>query len=642
MNPYTEYLERVCEMYLIMHPDKNPDVVRKHIQELTEREFRNIPCQLHNNITRETINTSVCDVFGWIEQRSPIIAGNGTFFKQHEEYLSPIVVMLETLQAERKQVKKHMYQFDKKSVEYALLNTEQGSIKVIMNADYGGSGTTLSPFYSCYIPPATTGSARVMTTTLICCLEMLSGNRNKWAMIQNINGLYDFIYIVLQDKEERELIQDTFTTDEVVDALLSHVFKVSGEDRQYLYQYIDKLSNADKTKLRLAFNVKFVLSTYLSNEMEHVVTYLKSHQIDWNHITKETLQTAGFGPTIPEEIEHDMNRINKIVVDNCCYPFILNDNEVRANEMENRLIVCVTDTDSLMVHFAAYLDEFHARTDNFRDSCIIASAVGMRLFVENIIPRMVKYLTLGCNIQDEYYRKKFVFKNEFGFLAMALVAKKMYASSMFVQEGSPRDIHDIAISGLSFKKRDAAEFLEDIMVHLYDKYILTADHVSVEGILDDYYALRDKLRAELDTNIKYYQKQSIKDVSAYDPTKILPEQMRGALLWNDLMPDEQLLPLDRVVVIRLSFELMQQHASDDPKIAEALRLSLVNNAKMDKPPYICLPEHYKEIPEWIRPIIDKEASIDKLLTPFKQLLSLFDVMVAETKGGALSSRMIYL
>ena len=67
---------------------------------------------------------------------------------------------------------------------------------------------------------------------------------------------------------------------------------------------------------------------------------------------------------------------------------------------------------------------------------------------------------------DEYYRKKFVFKNEFRFSAKALIAKKMYASSMFVQEGSPRDIHDIAISGLSFKKRDAEDkwvrFIEDM------------------------------------------------------------------------------------------------------------------------------------------------------------------------------------
>ena len=643
MNPYQTYLDRIFEMYMQTHPDRNPDKVRQHIQDLTDRNFKNIPCRLHNNISHETIETNMCSTFDWIEQRSPIITGNGTFFMQHEEYLAPIVVMLETLQKERKNVKKEMYKHDKKSVEYALLNTEQGSIKVIMNADYGGSGTTLSPFYSCYIPPATTGSAKVMTTTLICCLEMLSGNHDKWAKIQNINGLYDFIHIVLSDTEERpNRIHDKFDVDEVASALLEFVFNYTVEDVTYLKLYLKSLTDDQLTKLRLAFHIKYVMEEYLSNEIDITMEYLKSHQLDWNNITKDTLQIAGFGTTIPSEIEKYVNRISEVVLDNCCYPFILNDNEVRAAEMKNRLIVCVTDTDSLMVHFSAYIDTFHARVENFRDSCIIASALGMRLFVENIIPKMVKYLTIGCNIKDEYYRKKFVFKNEFGFLAQALVAKKMYASSMFVQEGSPRDIHDIAISGLSFKKRDSAEFLEPIMVHLYDKYILTADRVSVEGIMDEYYALREKLKGELEHNIGYYQVLGLKDVSAYDSNKILPEQMRGALVWNELMPDEKLMPMDRVYVVRLSFDKMQQHVSDDPKIAEVLRMTLINNEKMKDTPFICLPEHYKEIPEWIRPIIDKDGMVDKLLTPFKQLLSLFDVMVAETKAGTVSSRMICL
>lgn len=643
MNPYREYLDRVFNMYMTMHPDSNPAKVRQHIQEMTDRNFKDISCQLNNNITHETINTSVCSTFDWIEQRSPIISGNGTFFMQHEEYLSPIVIMLETLQSERKGVKKEMYKHDKKSVEYALLNTEQGSIKVIMNADYGGSGTPLSPFYSCYIPPATTGSAKVMTTTLICCLEMLSGNKDKWAKIQNINGLYDFINVVLTNEEERPtLIHDKFTVDEVAEALLGFVHVYTMDDIKYLKAFLETLTDDQRCRLRLAFQVKYVLSEYLETDIKYAMDYLKAHSVDWNNITKETLQVSGFGTEIPPEIKSYVDHVSQVILDNCCYPFILNDNEVRAAEMKNRLIVCVTDTDSLMVHFAHYVDEFHARVSNFRDSCIIASAFGMRLFVENIIPRMVKYLTIGCNIKDEYYRKKFVFKNEFGFLAMALIAKKMYASSMFVQEGSPRDIHDIAVSGLSFKKRDSAEFLEDIMVHLYDKYILTPDRVSIEGIMDEYYALREKLKGELEHNPKYYQVLGLKDVSAYDPNKILPEQMRGALVWNELMPDEQMMPMDRVIVVRLSFEKMQQHASDDPKIAEVLRMSLINNEKMKDTPFICLPEHYHEIPAWISLIIDKEGMVDKLLTPFKQLLSLFDVMVAETKAGSISSRMIYL
>ena len=641
MTIFEKHDSQIAELYHRMHPELSPDEILKYVRSFSEKHKVDIPCSMHNNSKNKRIQTTVSQVMSYIDQRQPIITGNGTFVKQHSELTAPTVKMLESLQLKRGVKKDAMFKCTEGSIEYKLKFTGQLNVKIVMNAEYGGAGTPLSPFYNQYVPAATTASAKVMTTTLICCLEMLSGNTDKWAKIQNVNGLYDFIHIVLTDTDERNhLIHDTFSVDEVCDALLGFVHFYTVEDMKYLKQYLSTLTNDQLTKLRLAFQVKFVLERYLSNELDGAMEYLKSHQIDWNNITKETLQIAGFGTTIPAEIESYVNRINEVIIDNCCYPFILNDNEVRAAEMQNRLIVCITDTDSLMVHFSHYVDEFHARVENFRDSCIIASALGMRLFVENIIPRMVKYLTIGCNIKDEYYRAKFVFKNEFGFLAQALIAKKMYASSMFVQEGSPRDIHDIAVSGLSFKKRDSAEFLEPIMVDLYDRFILTPDHVSVKGIMDEYYALREKLKNELDNNPGYYQVLGLKDVTAYDPNKILPEQMRGALVWNEIMPDEQLMPMDRVIVVRLSFEKMQQHVSDDPKIAEVLRMTLINNEKMKDTPFICLPEHYKEIPEWIRPIIDKDGMVDKLLTPFKQMLSLFDIMVADTKAGAVASRMI--
>ena len=223
---------------------------------------------------------------------------------------------------------------------------------------------------------------------------------------------------------------------------------------------------------------------------------------------------------------------------------------------------------------------------------------------------------------------------------MALVAKKMYASSMFVQEGSPRDIHDIAVSVMTFKKRDSAEFLEPIMVDLYDKYILTNDHVRPDRILDEYENLRKKLLRELDHNIGLYKVKSVKALDAYEGS--LPDVMRGALVWNHIMPDDQMLPMDRVAIVRLSFDLMRQHAADVPYVSEILRLNLIDNEKEQKTPYICLPEHYKEIPNWVKPIIDKEGMADALLSPFKQMLSLFDILVADTSAGSRASRMIIL
>lgn len=641
-NVIERYQDRVAKMYLRSHPNVDPVMVNSLVMNRINEQVRNIPCQLHNNITHELINTSIVDTFEWIENRNPIISGNGTFFMQHSEYLAPTVKMLEKLQANRKKKKKEMYQYQKGSVEYNNANVGQLSIKVIMNADYGGSGTPLSPFYSCYLPPATTGSAKNITTSLICCLEFISGNNNQWAKLNNINELFDLIFTVLEDdRDDRVFIKDTYTVDEVTEWLLSRTNNVTGQDRRTVRLYLSTLSNDDLTKLMLSFNPRLVLRKYVNGQMASIMGYLTKHQLDLNNITKESVHECGYGVKAPEEIADIILEVSKIIVDNCVYPFVPNDCEVRAANMD-RIIVCVTDTDSLMVQFAHYIDDFQAHAGSFRDDCIVASAFGMRLFIEHIIPRMVEDIATFCNINDKYYRDKFVFKNEFAFLSMALLAKKMYASSMFVQEGNPRNPHEIAVTGLSFKKRDAAEFLEPIMLDIYDKYILTGDHVNISGVLDEYYALRNKLLHEIGTDPSYYKVLSIKDISAYDPTKVLPAQMRGAIVWNNIMPDEEMLPMDRVRVIPLSFALLRQYANKFHQTNEILRLSLIDNANEKNDPYICIPEHYHEIPEWIRPVIDVEYATDKLLMPFKQLLDAFDVYVADVPGGFRPSRMVFI
>lgn len=636
-----QYKSYVVDLYMTTHPDANVQRVATLMDGIIKDNFKDIPCIMHNNIKDETINTTIVNVFNWIQEASPIITGNGTFFMQHKDLLSPVIPMLEELDSDRGAEKKVMYSFLKGTIEYINAMISQMSIKVIMNADYGGSGTPLSPFYSCYIPPATTGTAKNITTSLICCLEFLSGNKNRWVKLANINELYDLINIVLTDQEERnDRVYGRYTPEEVGRRLIEMVNDYTVSDIKILLSYLKTLRNDQLSNLMLAFNIKLVLSEYVDRKVAYISEYFKMNQFDINCITEENLMKWGFGVKAPPPVYDEIKELGKIINDTCVYPFILNDAETRAWNME-RIIVCVTDTDSLMLHFPAYLKEFQSNVGTFKASCLVATALGTRLFVEHIIPKFVNYIALGCNIEDEYYRSKFIFKNEFSFLEMCLVAKKMYASSMFVQEGSPRDPHEIAVSGLSFKKRDAAEFLEPIMLEIYDKYILTSDEVNLGAILDKFYELRNQLMTDILETTEYYQVLGLKDVSAYKKSKTLPAQMRGSLVWNALMADEQMLSMDRVKVITLSWDLLHQYANTDPMIADVLRLNKNGNDDEHLDPVICLPEHYHTIPSWIRPVIDVQSTVDKLLLPFKQIFETFDLYIADTPTGMIPSRMIY-
>ena len=643
------YHDKIFEMYMSTHPGANPQSVRRLIHQFTNDNVRNIPCQMHNNVSRENLDSSIIDVFDWVDNRKPIITGNGSFFKQHSEYIGAAIKMLEKLMANRDRIKRKMYTFKEDSIEYKNASVAQLSIKVIMNADYGGCGTIHSPFFSQYIPPATTGTAKNLTTTLICCLELLCGNHDKYVNLNNINELFDMISVVIND-ERSIIVDDNYSIDEVLQHLVSMTNNLTSQCIKTLRLYLSTLDNHCLTKLMLVNNIRLVLSKYLASTISRISEYVKSNKLDINNMTEDSIRRAGFGKKVNDEIKEDIDYVSQFILTHCVYPYIPNDVEIRADNME-RIIVCVTDTDSLMIHFSHFLDLFQVRVSNFRDSCLMASAIGMRLFIENIIPKYVEYYAVLSGIEDKYYRDKLVFKNEFAFLSMTLLAKKMYTASTFVQEGNPRNIHNISVTGLSFKKRDSAEFLEPVMERLYDKYILTSDNIDVESILDEFYELRNDLISKIRTHTEFYKVLSIKGIDAYDASRVLPEQMRGAIVWNNIVPDEEILPMDRVIVIPLSFDLLNkyQHIGN---IGEILRLSSIESTNYDKNgklvkkkppnPVICLPEHYKTIPDWVQPVIDVEFAVDKLLTPFKQLFALFDVNMPKTRGGVIPSRMICL
>lgn len=655
MDIIDRYQENAYNLYMRIHPQANPDKVRMLINQRVMKTYQDPVCKMDNNVTHETIDTTLSNAINWIEQRNPIMTGNGTFFKQHEEYLSPTVTMLEALGDDRSSEKKLMYKYEPGSIGYKNHYCGQINIKVIMNADYGGAGTTLSPFYSRYIPPATTGTAKNITTTLICCLELCSGNRDKWVKLNNINELFDFIYIVLSDVEDRkiEYVSGYYTIDQVTEHLLDMVNNPSSYDRLILHAYLETLTDFELFKLRVAYDVKEFIRMALPSEIKVLSDYFKAHKLNVDKLNiadkkhpmypeiEKNIADSGFGVKAPEAVREVMDRVVNAINDNCIYPFIPNDAEVRAEHMK-REVVCVTDTDSLMVHFAHFREAFNCDIPNdFRMSCILAGAIGVRIYVDGIIPKFTKYIAVGMNINDQKYRDKFIFKNEFAFLCMALFAKKMYAASTFVQEGSPRNIHKISVTGMSFKKRDAAEFLEPLMLDLYDKHVLTSPTIEVSAILDKYYETRNEIYNNCQKSAEYFKVLSLKDINAYDKSRTLPAQAKGSLIWNAMFADQEMLPMDRVKVIPLSWELMKEHENDDSRIAECLKFCLAEDPTMKNDPYICLPNHFTDVPEWIAPIIDVDTLVDKLLSPFKQMLGLFNIHMADTKGGMIPSRMVY-
>ena len=132
MNIIEKHDSQIVELYHKMHPELNPDEIMKYVKSFSEKHVIDIPCVMHNNSKNKRIQTTVSKAMSYVDQRQPIITGNGTFVKQHAELTAPTVKMLESLQRKRDVKKKEMFACEEGSIKYKIKKTAQLNVKKII------------------------------------------------------------------------------------------------------------------------------------------------------------------------------------------------------------------------------------------------------------------------------------------------------------------------------------------------------------------------------------------------------------------------------------------------------------------------------------------------------------------------------
>lgn len=118
-----------------MHPDWDDDVLKKEIDEIILREIKDPPAKLQNNYTHEERDTHLVSVFDWAMNTKPIIAANGTFFKQHKDAINPNALMVDEFLTQRAKIKKEMFAVeDESSRAYKMKDLSQGNEKKLANS----------------------------------------------------------------------------------------------------------------------------------------------------------------------------------------------------------------------------------------------------------------------------------------------------------------------------------------------------------------------------------------------------------------------------------------------------------------------------------------------------------------------------
>ena len=175
-----QFIRASTDTIMQMNPKLNRDQVEAQVKRITKEDWHDPTIIMDNNVTGKGGVITLSRLCNWIEERNPVISGNATFYCQPSELLSPTSNMLRALKKGRKEVKIKMFEYNPASDEYQMLDLDQGNKKVIMNAEYGGSGAPTAAFYTKYSPAATTLMAQSIITTMAAFFEGFVGDNQKF------------------------------------------------------------------------------------------------------------------------------------------------------------------------------------------------------------------------------------------------------------------------------------------------------------------------------------------------------------------------------------------------------------------------------------------------------------------------------
>lgn len=128
------YIDTAVENLVKMNPIWDEEDVRDIVIKEIKDSFSNPDVVIENNYTHQIQDTKLLTIVDWSLERKPILAGNGTFFRNQYEGINPTADMLDWFLGTRKKVKKEMFTLDEQSREYGLKDLEQAIWKVLANS----------------------------------------------------------------------------------------------------------------------------------------------------------------------------------------------------------------------------------------------------------------------------------------------------------------------------------------------------------------------------------------------------------------------------------------------------------------------------------------------------------------------------
>ena len=659
MGVIDDAVKRIVETLYIIDPQLKdyPDKVKNIVTALIKGQMADPTIVMDNNVVGVSRNITLTELCSYLDTEKPVVSGNATFYAQPTELRSPTSNMLLALKKKRKESKKKMFSYPPGSDEYMMLDLDQMNQKVIMNADYGGSGTKTAAFYTKYNPPATTLMAQSIITTMAAFFESFVGDNQKF---YSINEFMDWAYAV---KKKCKMNLDNWVKipnrSEVKDRIHSHFIEQSSFDLRIVDKYIDNIDTSHLTYLYYANNLNRFIGDHSRPQrlLESILSKLPKMTAaikevpapyqseftsvsDYNKFMSKEMFLNPYAP--PECISKDISEFIDVITKYIYVEYLTPDSIVRLNNHKRNTVLLV-DTDSNIINADLFVN--YVTTKLFRGQSFGREPMYNDMILVNVLAATLDRSV--ANILDYYGRRhnmdadsrgQLVMKNEFMFRRLFLMdVKKRYSASIVLREGNIIVPFKPEIKGMDFIKAGISTEVENKFKDMLCNHILFSDELELHELMSDIKSFEREIYETTKSGDSRFLKQAqYKPLNSY-ATKIdangnkvsmgwSNQVFRGSYIWSELLPEQKINVLDQVKIVKLNVNkpsdldiIKDKFPEMYNRIMDVVYINGTPEIKKAGLKSICIPVNI-EIPEWMRPLINYDIIISDIISSFRSIL----------------------
>lgn len=653
MSVISEYVSQTADIILKMYPDLDKNDVDETIRSIIRERIKDPSINIDNNVTGDNRDITLTSLCNWIDKAKPVISGNATFYQQPSTLKSPTSNMLKNMKRGRKQVKGAMFKLVPGSDEYQQSDLKQQNLKVVMNAEYGGSGTPTAAFYTKYSPAATTLMAQSIITTMAAFFESYVGGNQKF---YNINECWDWLKKIERKKDPVPKWVHIPSSRDILYELSSHFIILNMDDVSILRRYIDSCTHDEKAYIYYANNMKAFIRNHseVQSLIRSVLTDLPNYEAvehdipaeftdrfsnvnDYNKWVSSVMFLNPYKP--PEAISDTLIKLSTIMKQFVFVEYITPDSIVKLNNHKRNTVLLV-DTDSNMINadiFVSFVQdvifpgETFGRPRLYNDMILVNTLAAC---LDKCVASLLDYYG-RCHNMDEESRAELTMKNEFMFRRFFLMkTKKRYAASIVLREGNIMMPFKDEIKGMDFIKAAVSEKVEKRFKSMICDHILFSEELELHDLMKDVKMFEKEIYEDLKHGSTTYLKSvMLKSDNAYSKDKIWSLQVyRGSAIWNIMYPSQKIYALDRVSILKLivtgpaDLEVIKDDYPEEyTKAMTQIFGSNDMNIRNSGLKIIAIPASVKQIPDWLIPLIDYDAIVSDTIASFRSVLDALDI-----------------